>query len=318
MKLRSTLVFFSLLVGTSAFAQVEGPFGRILDDEMIRIETADRISSTATDRSAAPGCKNRYRDLYSKKVIRISYAFGYADTLPGKTVLDYFSYNAFMARLTRPCKAGVNFCGFKADKSNPNLLRKVQMGPTGEQNYLVELRITKGSLSWDDEKNRSPENIERQMRHCQAMTDKFFGEVAAGADIVIYNGHSRNGGGPDFCPAIKNKQNKVNYPWYQANRPGITKLTQAMSAAKAKGTPNKIVGMFSCSSQLHFLNRFAAVNKDAGYFLTKRNATFHDVALESFAAVDGLLAQRCIEGFQETFGTRPDSTVMVNMFSKQL
>jgi hypothetical protein len=107
----------------------------------------------------------------------------------------------------------------------------------------------------------------------------------------------------------------VDYDYYKRNRPGISGMLEAMNTAVVSGTPNKVVGMFSCSSQKHFLRRFISVNNTAGYALTKRLANFGEMMHDSYAALDNILAQRCEEGFTKSFDTR-GAAALFNMFNK--
>lgn len=297
------------LVSTAASAV---NFHAALNQEISRLQ--ELRSSTSTDRNVDPSCKRQYANLYNKKLIKTSFGFGYGDSENSDVVWDNFTYLAFKRRLLMPCPHGVTLCGFRADGRDPDLLRKIAFAPTDENNYMIELRLTRGSIGGNHTQNMSTPQLAKQMAHCAMATNKFMKEVADGADVVIYNGHSRNGGGPDFCPGIRLANNHVNYPYYQSRRPGITALTKAMSEAKKKGVANKVVGMFSCSSQLHFYKPMMAVNNKAGYILTSRIANFLEMQLDSFAALDGILAQRCNDGFEESFGHRR-ATLWKNMFS---
>lgn len=307
--IKLSLIALICLVATSAFAV---NFNTELDQEISRLQAIR--SATSGDLNAPKNCKRKYANLFNKRVIKISYGFGYGDSSPGDLIWDHYSYNAFMRKIKMPCPYGVTLCGFTASKKDPNLLRKIVSAPTDENNYMIELRITKSSIGAKHSENMSiPFNIMRQMTSCVAATNKFMKEIEDGADVVIYNGHSRNGGGPDFCPPVRKEDAHVNYDYYRSKRPGITLMTEAMKKAVDSGKPNKVVGMFSCASQLHFYNRLMAVNNKAGYILTSRNATFTEVTLDSFAALDGILAQRCEDGFEESFAYR-NRALWRNMF----
>lgn len=289
-------------------------FNQLMREEVLNIQSLR--SMTASDLNAPKACRKRYRELFpAGGTVRISLGLGYADSTPGNVVWDGYMITAFLNGINARCEPGLQFCGFSRDKVDPLLFRKIVTGPTGETNTMVELRITQGAIGRDNASNLSPQNKERQMRACQAATAKFMGEVAAGADIALYFGHSRNGGGPDFCPPVRTADGQhVNYDWYRAHRPGITALLDSMKEAAAASKPNKVVGMFSCSSQLHFARRFVAANPKAGYLLTSRTITFGELFQDIYAAVDGLLAQRCADGFEDSFERRKDGTRWYNMF----
>lgn len=316
------LLWFTLFLGLALPAMasknpLDYAFGPGLDNEIRRFSEITSRSSTSGDLNASPDCKKRYARLFDKKILKITLGFGYADTSPGNAVLDFYSYYSLVTRLIRPCGPDMALCGFTRDRKDPDMLRKIAFAPTDENNYLIELRIIRPSLSPSNEHNLSSENRQRQIQACEKATESFFSDVAKGTDVIIYTGHSRDGGGPDFCPAILNKESHVNYAYYQSKKPGLTRMLDAMKTAKAAGTPNKVIALFSCSSQKHFLKKFIEVNKSAGYILTKRVSTFHEVNMDTYTALDGILAQRCSEGFELSFGERGAAN-WKNMFEREI
>lgn len=310
MKLFKTALSLSLLT-MSTFAVSANYFDKLLTDESKRLD--ELRSSTAGDRNADPSCKSRYGKIFNKKTIKISFGFGYGDARPNSMVWDHYVYSALVKKLKGNCPLGVVTCGFSESKTEKDLFRKIVEGPTGETNSLIELRITKPSLSGDNSINMSSANAEKQMLTCAAANNKFMSEIANGADIVFYYGHSRDGGGPDFCPAKTLSNDHVNYPYYRKNQPGFKNLLNAMELAKTNKNPNKVIGLFSCSSGPHFYKRMLKVNSSAGYIVTSRTATFHELSMDAYASLDNLLSQRCADGFEDTFAPRK-ATVLENMF----
>jgi hypothetical protein len=315
-QLFAAIVLGSLSLSGFAREDLDRLFGAPMDQEIQRMKEITLQSSTSGDANATEGCKERYANFYNKKVLKISLGFGYGDGTPGDLVWDPYTYHSMVKRLLRPCGPSVSLCGFTRDKHNPDLLRKIAFAPTDENNYMIELSLTHSSLTPSQAVNMSIQNAPFQMLRCQLATAKFFGEIANGADVAIYTGHSRDGGGPDFCPPVKTTENHVNYSFYKKQKPGFKLLLESMQAAVDSGKANQVIGLFSCSSQLHFLRKMAKINKDAGYIVTKRTATFHENIMDAFDALDGILAQRCSEGFELSFGARKSSTWR-NMFKRE-
>lgn len=310
MKISQYCLLITCALSTMAFAQ--NNFDRLIDQEKELLTRINRTSIRSTDKYAPASCKNKYRDLFSKKKVRILLALGYGDT-KSDTVLDFLSHAAFKRKLTEPCGPDNYSCGFKFSKREPDLLVKAESDPTGERNHLIEIKLIRGAYTGNDSKNVSKEIIDTQNAYCEATTIKFFTEVASGTDVIIYSGHSRNGGGPDFCPPNRKKDHHVNYPWYQKNRPGMETMLGSMKLAVNAGKPNKVIAMLSCSSQKHFYKDLMAVNPKAGYLLTKRLATFAEVTRDAYATLDSLLSQRCEDGFKMSFDER-GATHWQNMF----
>lgn len=301
---------FVIAMNSNAFAQ--NTFDRLIDQEKDLLSRVNLTSIRSSDKYAPASCKAKYKDLFSKRKVRILLALGYADT-GSDTVLDFLSHGAFKRKLMEPCSADHYSCGFRPSKKEPDLLVKAESDPTGENNYLIEVKLIRGSYTASESRNVSPEIIETQKAYCEATTIKFFSEVASGTDVIIYSGHSRNGGGPDFCPPNRKSDNHVNYPWYEKNRPGMQTMLGAMKMAVNSGNPNKVVAMLSCSSQKHFYKDLMQVNPKAGYLLTKRLATFAEVTRDAYATLDSLLSQRCEDGFKMSFDDR-GATAWNNMF----
>jgi hypothetical protein len=307
---------YKLLLPVGLFAMSFGAlaqniFAKGIDEEMVRLQGLR--STTAADRDADLACKKRYKKIFNKEVVKISYGMGYGDGSPGSIVWDHFVYQGLVSRLKMMCPYGVNVCGFAESKKEKNLFTKVVPDPTGEKYNLIELRITKASLSSNNTVNTSPEYLARQTQACADANTKFFGEIANGADIAFYYGHSRDGGGPDFCPPITLSNGHVNYPYYRKAQPGFKKLLGAMETGKKNQKTNQVIGLFSCSSQLHFYKGLMNVNSSAGYILTGRTANFEELSMDAYASLDNLLSQRCADGFDESFAERR-ATKTLNMF----
>jgi hypothetical protein len=286
-------------------------FDRILNEEVHRLQGLRSV--TTGDLNAPESCRNRYIKMFGDKYVSISLGFGYGDVDDRSVALDALMFDAFVRKLVAPCPLGVSACGFLRDTKDPSLFQRYVFAPTGDDHYLVSLRITRASLSSND-LNNTTVNKDKQMQACLAARDKFMGEVSRGTDIAFYVGHSRDGGGPDFCPAVRLPNDHVNYDYYQKHKEGIKDLTLAMSAAVKAGRPNHVIGSFSCSSQQHFEKRLRAANPKAGFFLTSRLVSFSQVAAEAYTSLDSVLHQRCADGFNDVFEFRQYGTNLVNMF----
>ena len=310
--MKSFKIFLFFTVAVSTLVSAQNTFDQLIEQEKDLLTRINRTSIRSTDKYAPANCKRKYQDLFSNRKVRILLALGYADT-GSDTVLDYLSHSAFKRKLTEPCGPDNYSCGFRASKYDPDLLLKAESDPTGERNHLIEIKLIRGAYTYSDKKNVSSEIIETQKAFCEATTIKFFSEIASGTDVIIYSGHSRNGGGPDFCPPNRKADQHVNYPWYEKNRPGMQTMLGSMKLAVNAGKPNKVVAMLSCSSQKHFFKDLMAVNPSAGYLLTKRLATFAEVTKDAYATLDSLLSQRCEDGFKMSFDER-GATAWKNMF----
>jgi hypothetical protein len=119
--------------------------------------------------------------------------------------------------------------------------------------------------------------------------------IANGDEMVIYDGHARNGGGPSFYPPRKLANGHVDYAWYRMNRPGHKDEIAAFEQAEKKGKSPSVYMSLSCNSERHFLRegKFPEVSKNTSYVLSKR-ITWGDEGLAAFlSTLESVATRRC-------------------------
>ncbi len=211
-------------------------------------------------------CKKFYENLFSDGKLEINLFFGYRDTRPSNYVLDLVEKNSLVKTLTATCPRPQNYietCGFRRDKDDADKLIKSVKGPDGNPKEVI-FRLNNSSISLNDDYNRKSDY---QKSRTEKMKE-LFKDALENSDVVYYFGHSRNGGGPDFGPAQKlTAENHVDYDWYKQTKMGKKLMLEALK----NRDPNKtlLLGMFSCSSELHFSNSFAAAGAKNTIFSTK-------------------------------------------------
>lgn len=306
MKTSLTWIIAGVSLSLSAFgADYKVELDKHLDDLI-------RVPFTTTANDSSPACKKRYEELYKDGYLNIAIGFGYWDNSPYEHVFDQYIANALRRTLTEPCNRGHNVCGFSR---KGDFFTKIVRGPDGRPNRFT-VSLTYGTLTTNNVANTTTLR-ERQYAQCNAATNKFFGEVARGSEVVMYIGHARDGGGPDFCPPVRKENKKTNYDWYQANRPGFKKLLSAMDQSKAAGRSNQIIGLYSCSSKRHFHNEMKAKLPEAGYILTS-NEIMATQAINSIAStIDALAGKKCVSGFNQGLKLSGDHLGMYGMFTRR-
>lgn len=257
-----------------------------------------------------PACLKRYENLYKDGYLNVTVGFGYWDSSPDDYVFDQYIANSLRMALVTPCTAGVNVCGFT--RTGDTFRRNVP-GPDGKNNIFT-INLFHGTLTTSNNANTTLKRDE-QYRKCQETTEKYFAEVSKGTEVVMYIGHARDGGGPDFCPPVRTADQHVNYPWYQANQPGFKKLLSSLDAAKAVGKENQLVGLYSCYSRRHFLNGMRARNPNAGYVLTEVEITSVHAIRSLVTTLDSLIGKKCSDGFTEGLNLSP-GVRSIGMFRK--
>ncbi len=284
------------------------------DYEMIvkdRLNDLINVSSSTATQVGSQACGERFKKLYQDGVLNVALGFGYWDNSPNEFVHDQYIANGLRRNLVAPCSPGMNVCGFTRVG---DLFTKIITGPDGKKNRF-SISISQGTFSNNNLKNTTDYKNQQKLK-CEAATTKFFHEVSYGAEVVMYIGHARDGGGPDFCPPVRRADKHTDYDWYQKFAPGFRKLLTSMETSRAAGKENQIVGLYSCYSRKHFHKGMKAKNPEAGYILTDIAISANDAIASVATTIDAIMGQKCVKGFAE--GLRMSSGVkMFGMFSKE-
>jgi len=253
------------------------------DDEF----TAFSIPPESRDGSA---CYLTYGSFYEAPVVRIRVAFGYKDARPARFVGDRYEKIMLVSYLTRGCPAGFFACGFERAEDDADRFTRTITLPDGRTRQ-VELVLTHSSAGPDDDLNRrdrhqswlslySRENMEEGLRQAQA---------------VLYNGHSRDGGGPDFePPRLRADDNHVDYYWYTQNRPGLRWLMSHLDETN----PNpKLLGLFSCVSTNLFSKDVRKVKPKMGLVSNRQLLYYTDAMKGLMGTLSSILGLTCETGF---------------------
>lgn len=245
-------------------------------------QTAFTLPAQNREKSA---CYRAYQKLFRSPTLRLRIAFGYKDSRPSRFVGDRYERLMLIHYLISPCVAGQWACGFTRDKNDADLFLKEG----------VELRVTHSSVGPDDEVNRKDPLQAVQ----SALSEANFLDGVKGADVVFYNGHSRDGGGPDFAPPRLTPAHSVDYTWYMTNRPGEKKLLATLAGKKDP----LVLGLFSCRSGDHFL---AEIEKQARVAtISSQRLYFYSDALRStLEALNALLGRWCEEDFHDALNPK--------------
>jgi hypothetical protein len=166
--------------------------------------------------------------------------FGYKDARPARFVGDRYERTSMAEALTKPCVGERRDCGFVRSAEDEELFSKEMRDAHGKSRW-IRLRLAGSAASADDEENRRDPFQAWKTRRAA----RLFHEGLRSADAVFYDGHSRDGGGPDFAPPRLRADRHVDYGWYLAKRPGMRALERALAGAPR---PARVVGLYSCDS----------------------------------------------------------------------
>lgn len=244
----------------------------------------------ASAEAAKKKCIATWSDFYSKSEIDIRYVFGYGDASGDSVVDDDLARQTFVDQVLSSCDTNVRVCGFTRSKDDADLFEKTVLGPTGK-NHRIKLRLTASSYSQSDVVNR--EFFLEQEKASEDAKRVFYSGIEE-ADMLMYVGHARDGGGPDFSPAKRRSDGRIDYAYYTKNKPGIEELTKVL--AEASKTP-KILGFLACNSE-RWLERLERMAPNSGLLLNSTDKIAAEAALaQSYAALDSVLWQRCEKAF---------------------
>ncbi|MBS1958761.1 MAG: hypothetical protein JST80_04740 [Bdellovibrionales bacterium] len=170
---------------------------------------------------------------YKPRTIRILAAFGYKDARPARFVGDRYEQAIFVQRLLS--------MGFARDPKNQELF--------SDPESRVHVEVIHASVGPDDDENR----LDPFQKYKSKLTRERFLASVSRDDVVIYNGHSRDGGGPDFEPPLLRGDGHVDYAQYQQHPTQITDFVKAFNGTRERKGVS--LALLSCFSEQHFQSR---------------------------------------------------------------
>ena len=156
-------------------------------------------------------------------------------------------------------------------------------GPDGKP-ITVRVRLVHSAAGPDDDENRS-DGFQSWMSR---QAERTFYSALTGSDVVFYNGHSRDGGGPDFAPP-KLRWGHPDYEWYTATRPGERRLLEALKGSVGA----RMLGLFSCASTGHFVTEVRHASPQLATLTSGRLLYYADAMRNMLGALSALIGQWC-------------------------
>lgn len=232
-------------------------------------------------------CRRAYSGFYEKEEIDVRVVFGYKDARPARFVADRYERAIFVERILTECRSNEGAaCSFRRVRDDADLFLREIRGPDGEPRR-IRLRVVQSSAGADDEENRRDPFQNWRTEYAEK---SFFMGIEE-ADAVFYNGHSRQGGGPDFGPPRITASGKVAFSWYGKHEPGLGTTLRALQNAKESHL--KLLGLFSCDSTQHFLLKAQSAAPSTGFITSGMLVYFSDALEGSLTALSALLSMKC-------------------------
>jgi hypothetical protein len=233
-----------------------------------------------------PQCYKKYSELFNKDSVDIRIIFGYKDARPARFVADRYERLTLINSLLARCNPNRFDCDFVRSRDDGDLLIKYIKG-LDNKIHKIELRLVSSSVSPDDEANQKDPF---QKWKSNKAAELFF-EGLRQADIIFYNGHSRDGGGPDFLPPRLTHKHHIDYHWYRTKQLGLKNMHKALKTAKK---PPAIVGLFSCRSDQ--LVPKAQVSAQSEWITSKKLLYFADALQNIKDSLSETLGMHCQNG----------------------
>lgn len=250
-------------------------------------------------------CMPVYKNALSKGVLDVHYALGYFDDSQAIDIiydnknfglspsLDIAVFDVIRVFLKSPCNTNSpqKLCGFteQGEASNGLVILSKPIELLG-QSVTMRISLSYASASESFVANKST-LIERQKFLTQQSEQNYFGALAGAADVVFYNGHSRNGGGPDFNPPLLKEDLHVDYDgYYQIRKPGITRVLEMIKNGRNK---DQVIGFFSCYSQRWFYDSIMKANPKQRVVFSADTIDYLDSLQASMGYLEGFMQGYC-------------------------
>lgn len=263
-------------------------------------------------------CYQQIFNISSDNEMRIIMAFGYMDVTQGDEfiesslyqngdVLDRDAKMAFEGVLNSKCLKDHNYaCGFK--KSGQQWTKNIRNRLTG-QTMKVIISLFAPSVSSSDSQNKS-QLWPQQAQSSESVRQNFLASFRT-SDVVIYLGHARSGGGPDFYPPILTPQGLVNYSHYKGTQQGLKEMLSSL-AQNPKPTP--VIGLLACKSTGLFANSVRQVSPGSIVITADDLFNYNDILPTGFALLESVISQRCSTDFGDVIRANPNSASMIDVY----
>jgi hypothetical protein len=269
------------------------PLGLLLVFSLLLTSCTKKKEGTAYEPLSDRSCVPRYKKLYGDSELKISVFFGYKDSRPQRFVGDRYERSQLVQRVLRKCSKGVpQPCGFQRDPEDLNRFYREIKTPWGQVKSVI-LTVMDSSLSADDQYNRRASLQEWKSKD----TKRAFHDALINSHVVLYNGHSRTGGGPDFYPPQINSKGKVLYEHYRTAQQGFMDMLEVLGRG-ALLARSQLVGLFSCQSS-HYFTEAVRKERPGMALIGSSSLIYYKDALENTAETIGaLLDMECRENFR--------------------
>lgn len=299
-------VFLFSLSTHAAIPGLQGTYARMLASSQLTALNSGFLANTEKS------CHTALSSMTDGGEISVFVAFGYMDVSLGQDfpdsnssifnngdTLDLDAEAAFIEILTQSCPSANSrygrvksaACGFR--RSGSTLSKTISDRFTGNK-IRVRIKIASSSYSSDNQSNETTYRNGQQAK--SASTRSAFINAFRSSDAVIYMGHARSGGGPDFYPPVMNSNGHVNYPLYRKNRSGLKDVASGVH----NGSSTKVLATLACKSTGLFSSTFRKLLPDSVLVTANDLFDYSDILPTGLNLVEAIVSQRCDQNFTGT------------------
>lgn len=264
-------------------------------------------------------CHSQLLNISADNKIKIMMAFGYMDVSSGQqfkdsathlygkgNVLDKDARVAMEHMLLSSCHKKSTFaCGFRQRGSV--FTKKIRNRFTGKR-MKVEITLVSPAVSSSDSQNQN-QLASKQERSSANVRAKFLQSFSK-ADAVIYMGHARSGGGPDFFPPVLTSGGRVNYSYYKSQQEGIRSMVSALQTS----SQIPLVGVLACKSTGLFSKRIRRASPGTVFVTADALFDYNDILPTGYAMLEAIVGQRCSDSFEDIVRIQPASSRFLKVF----
>ncbi len=271
------------------------------------------VSNNLLNEETPKTCHQQILNIAQDNIIKITLAFGYMDVTGGQDfndsgtnlykngdVLDINAKNALENILLSKCQGQISkVCGFR--RSGGFISKTITNRFTGKR-LEIKINLIHPAVSAVDAHNRS--NLWKQQEASSQNTQSQFLNSVLTDDVVVYLGHARSGGGPDFFPPVLRANGTVDYGFYQKNRTGIKNLISYLNHSTQTAP---IIGLLACKSTGLFSNSVKKASPHSILITASDLFDYNDILPTGYALLEAIINQRCTEVFERVVKVQPKS-----------
>jgi hypothetical protein len=284
-------------------------------------QTRARLIQSQLLQAPHPGtCHRQILNLSQKNQINIMLAFGYMDVSLGQDfedsathlygpgdVLDRDAKMAMENMLMSSCQSRQNFaCGFRR---RGHQLQKTIRDRFSNRRITISVTLVAPSVSVSDHRNRT--TLASRQQQLSAQSRSQFLSSFQSHDVVLYLGHARSGGGPDFYPPVLLNNGRVNYGHYRSEQDGIRGMVSQLRSAPEQPA---IIGLLACKSTGLFAQRVRSVAPQSILVTADNLFDYNDILPTGYAMLEAIISQRCTDNFESVVKTQPASQRFLRLF----